>query len=121
MNIEGISNNLNAYFTQLADQRRKAGRRHKLIDIITIAICGIMCGADDWSGIEEYGKAKETWLRQFIELPHGIPSHDTFGRMFSWIDPQAFEKGALLPPMRWDVSKKLQRSWSKKAEIIYWQ
>ncbi len=92
MNTEGIQNNLNAYFTQLPDQRRKAGRRHKLIDIITIAICGILCGADDWSGIEEYGKAKEAWLRQFLELPHGIPSHDTFGRVFSWIDPQAFEK-----------------------------
>ena len=92
MNTEGMTNNLNAYFTQLPDQRRKAGRRHKLIDIITIAICGIICGADDWSGIEEYGKAKEGWLRQFLELPHGIPSHDTFGRVFSWIDPQAFEK-----------------------------
>ena len=68
------------------------GKRHKLIDVITIAICGIICGADDWSGIEEYGLAKEEWLRQFLALPHGIPSHDTFGRIFSWLNPQEFEK-----------------------------
>jgi predicted transposase YbfD/YdcC len=95
MNGEEIPGNLHAYFENLPDQRRGAGKRHKLIDVITIAICGIICGADDWSGIEEYGQAKEEWLRQFLELPHGIPSHDTFGRIFSWLDPQAFEKSFL--------------------------
>ena len=95
MNGEKIPGNLHAYFESLSDQRRGAGKRHKLIDVITIAICGIICGADDWSGIEEYGQAKEEWLRQFLELPHGIPSHDTFGRIFSWLDPQAFEKSFL--------------------------
>ncbi|MCJ7657806.1 MAG: ISAs1 family transposase [Anaerolineales bacterium] len=95
MNVEEIPKNLHAYFESLEDQRRGAGKRHKLIEVITIAICGIICGADDWSGIEEYGKAKEEWLRQFLALPHGIPSHDTFGRIFSWLEPQAFEKSFL--------------------------
>lgn len=95
MSVEEIGKNLNVYFQDLQDKRRGAGKRHKLIDVITIAICGIICGADDWSGIEEYGQAKEEWLRQFLGLPHGIPSHDTFGRIFSWLDPQAFEKSFL--------------------------
>ena len=95
MDGEEIAGNLHGYFEGLPDQRRGAGKRHKLIDIITIAICGIICGADDWSGIEEYGHAKEEWLRKFLALPHGIPSHDTFGRIFSWLDPEAFEKSFL--------------------------
>lgn len=92
---EGITGNLHAHFQGLEDKRRGAGKRHKLIDILTIAICGMICGADDWSGIEEYGQAKEEWLKGFLELPHGIPSHDTFGRVFSWLDPSAFEKSFL--------------------------
>ena len=92
MSAKEIHSQLHAYFENLKDQRRGAGKRHKLIEVITIAICGIICGADDWSGIEEYGQAKEEWLRQFLVLPHGIPSHDTFGRIFSWLDPQVFEK-----------------------------
>ncbi len=92
---EEVTGSLHTHLQGLEDRRRKAGKRHKLIDILTIAICGIICGADDWSGIEEYGRAKEEWLRQFLELPHGIPSHDTFGRVFSWLDPVAFEQSFL--------------------------
>jgi len=92
---EEVTGNLHAHLQGLEDKRRGAGKRHKLIDILTIAICGIICGADDWNGIEEYGQAKEEWLRQFLELPHGIPSHDTFGRVFSWLDPVAFEQSFL--------------------------
>jgi predicted transposase YbfD/YdcC len=92
---EGITGNLHAHFEGIEDKRRGAGKRHKLIDILTIAICGIICGADDWSGIEAYGQAKADWLKGFLELPHGIPSHDTFGRVFSWLDPGAFESSFL--------------------------
>ena len=92
---KGIPGNLHEHFQGLEDKRRGAGKRHKLIDILTIAICGIICGADDWSGIEAYGQAKEEWLKGFLELPHGIPSHDTFGRVFSWLDPKAFEASFL--------------------------
>jgi predicted transposase YbfD/YdcC len=88
---EAVTGKLSVHLARLPDKRRGAGKRHKLAEIVTIAICGIICGADDWSGIEEYGRAKETWLREFLELPHGIPSHDTFGRVFRWLDPQAFE------------------------------
>ena len=92
---KGIPGNLHEHFQGLEDKRRGAGKRHKLIDILTIVICGIICGADDWSGIEAYGQAKEEWLKGFLELPHGIPSHDTFGRVFSWLDPKAFEASFL--------------------------
>jgi predicted transposase YbfD/YdcC len=92
---EEIPGSLHAHLQGLEDKRRGAGKRHKLIDILTIAICGIICGADDWNGIEEYGQAKEEWLKQFLELPHGIPSHDTFGRVFRWLDPVAFEQSFL--------------------------
>jgi len=92
---KGIPGNLHEHFQGLEDKRRGAGKRHKLIDILTIAISGIICGADDWSGIEAYGQAKEEWLKGFLELPHGIPSHYTFGRVFSWLDPKAFEASFL--------------------------
>ncbi len=63
--------------------------QHKLIDIITIAICAVICGADTWVDIETYGLAKKEWFKQFLELPNGIPSHDTFARVFARLNPQA--------------------------------
>ena len=64
---------------------------HRLRDIIIIAICGVICGADGWVGIEEFGKAKEEWLTEVLQLPNGIPSPDTFGRVFAHLDPKQFE------------------------------
>ena len=66
-------------------------RRHHLLDIITIAICGVICGADSWVDIELFGKSKQAWLAKFLRLPNGIPSHDTFGRVFSRLDPDEFQ------------------------------
>jgi predicted transposase YbfD/YdcC len=80
-------------FEQVQDPRVDRGKRHQLLDIITIALCGVICGADSWVEIEEFGQAKLKWLRTFLELPNGIPSHDTFGRVFSALDPQQFESG----------------------------
>ena len=81
------------HFAELEDPRPHTGKvRHKLIDIFVIAICGSICGADGWESIAEFGKAKEKWLRNFLELPHGIPSHDTFGRVFSMIQPKKFQE-----------------------------
>jgi predicted transposase YbfD/YdcC len=80
------------HFSELKDPRKEDQVRHKLMDIFVIAICGIICGADGWKAIEAYGKAKMPWLRTFLELPHGIPSHDTFGRVFSLISPVQLEK-----------------------------
>jgi predicted transposase YbfD/YdcC len=78
-------------FEQMPDPRRD-NRRHKLIDILTIAVFAVICGADGWAAVAEYGRAKLIWLRTFLELPHGIPSHDTFGDVFAKLQPDAFER-----------------------------
>ena len=80
------------HFAKLLDPRVDRTKQHKLIDIITIAICAVICGAEGWVAIETYGKAKYKWLQQFLELPNGIPSHDTFARIFSRLDPQEFQE-----------------------------
>ena len=67
-------------------------KKHSLMDIIAIAVCAVIAGADGWVDVAEFGKAKEAWLRAFLKLPHGIPSHDTFGRFFSLLDPAAFQQ-----------------------------
>ena len=79
------------HFAQMSDPRVERTKRHKLIDIITIAICAVICGADTWIEIEIYGQAKHEWLKQFLELPNGIPSHDTFSRVFSRLEPEQFQ------------------------------
>jgi predicted transposase YbfD/YdcC len=79
------------HFSKVTDPRKDRTKDHKLMDIIAIAICAVICGAEGWVDIELYGKSKETWLRTFLELPNGIPSHDTFGRVFSLIDAQQFQ------------------------------
>ena len=80
------------HFGQVKDPRQH-DVDHLLIEIITIAICAVICGADGWADVEEFGNAKEKWLRTFLILPHGIPSHDTFGRVFGLIDPDEFQQG----------------------------
>lgn len=80
------------HFGQLKDPRVERTKRHKLLDIIVITICGVICGADDWVNLEIFGNAKLEWFKTFLELPNGIPSHDTFGRVFAAINPQEFEK-----------------------------
>jgi predicted transposase YbfD/YdcC len=62
------------------------------MDIIVIAICAIICGADDWTEVELFGNAKLSWLRTFLELPNGVPSHDTFGRVFARLNPEQFQQ-----------------------------
>ena len=79
-----------AHFGKLRDPRIGNAKRHKLIDIIIIAICAVICGADSWSDVELYGRNKRSWLKKILELPKGIPSHDTFGRVFARLDPQEF-------------------------------
>ena len=67
-------------FAKLTDPRTGHAKRHKLIDVIVIAICAVICGADSWVDVEMFGKAKKDWFSRLLELPNGIPSHDTFGR-----------------------------------------
>jgi hypothetical protein len=83
---------LASHFATLKDPRIDRTKRHKLLDIIIIAICGTICGADGWVEIEQFGKEKEEWLKTILELPNGIPSHDTFGRVFAHLDPGEFER-----------------------------
>ena len=81
---------LNEYFGKLPDPRGGQGKLHSFENIFTIAILGIICGADDWTEIEDFGKSKASFLSEFLDLRHGIPSHDTFGRVFSLLSPDAF-------------------------------
>jgi len=80
------------HFANLEDPRIERSKEHLLKDIIAIAILGIISGADGWVAIEAYGNAKYEWLKSFLELPNGIPSHDTLSRVFALIEPQQFQE-----------------------------
>lgn len=86
------TNKLRAVFGQIPDFRRDHKRLHDLEDILLIGIISIICGANSWNEMERYACAKEDFLRTFLKLPNGIPSHDTFNRVFSNIDSQKFEE-----------------------------
>lgn len=79
------------YLVAVDDPRIERAKKHKLIDILTIAVCAVISGAEGWEHIEMFGKIKEDWLRRFLELPNGIPSHDTIARVFSVIDSKQFQ------------------------------
>lgn len=79
------------HFGQLDDPRMDRKKRHTLLDIIAITVCAVIAGADGWTAVALFGKSKESWLRTFLKLPNGIPSHDTFGRFFALLDPAAFQ------------------------------
>jgi predicted transposase YbfD/YdcC len=83
------------YFADVDDPRVDRTKAHQLLDIIVIAICALICGADGWVEVEEFGRSKYPWLATFLALPHGIPSHDTFGRVFARIDPEQFQRSFL--------------------------
>lgn len=78
------------YFSELPDPRIERRKLHRLTDILCITICAVICGAQHWTQIEDFGLAKEAWFKTFLRLEHGIPSHDTFGDFFAALDPEAF-------------------------------
>ena len=84
--------NLIDRFAKLNDPRDDRAKRHNLMDVVVIAICAVLCGADSWVDVELFGKSKKDWLRRFLELPNGIPSHDTFGRVFARLDGTQFQE-----------------------------
>src|SRR5512144_2456650 len=83
---------LQHHFAELIDPRTERSRRHELLDIVGIAICAVISGAESWIAVEAYGHAKRDWLARFFGLPNGIPSHDTFRRIFGLLDPEAFQR-----------------------------
>lgn len=83
---------LEACFGDLPDPRVQGRCGHKLVEIVLVAVCAVLCGAESWSEVEEFGEAKEAWLRQYLELPAGIPSHDTFSRVFRLLDAGEFQR-----------------------------
>jgi predicted transposase YbfD/YdcC len=82
---------LSEHFDAIEDPRIERTKRHKLIDILSIAILAVICGADSWVGMESFGQAKQNWLKRILELPNGIPSHDTFARVFARLNPEQFQ------------------------------
>ncbi len=79
-------------FTGLPDPRRDRGKKHLLGDVLAISLCAVVAGADSWEEVEAFGDAKADWLRTFLALPNGVPSHDTFYRLFARLDPDAFAR-----------------------------
>jgi predicted transposase YbfD/YdcC len=79
---------IQTYFRHLKDDRRAP--RHRLIDIIVIAVCAVICGANDWQQVATFGRQRRAWLERFLSLPNGIPCHDTFERVFDRLNPRAF-------------------------------
>ena len=88
-------NGIAEHFASVQDPRIERTKNHLLIDILTIAILAVICGADGWVGIATYGKAKQTWLKTFLALPNGIPSHDTFARVFALLEPEQLQTAFL--------------------------
>jgi predicted transposase YbfD/YdcC len=86
-----LRTDIEEHFGELKDPRLERTRLHKLTDILVIAICAVICGADTWPDVEAFGKAKKEWFESFLDLPNGIPSHDTFNRVFNRLDPEQFQ------------------------------
>ena len=82
---------IDKFFEKIEDHRHH-NKCHKLVDVIIIAICGVVAGADTYEQIENFGKKRKRWLSKSLELPYGIPSHDTFGRIFERMNPQEFQR-----------------------------
>lgn len=88
-----ISNRFLDYFADLEDPRRYYGNKlHELSDILVLTILAVIGEAESWVEVEEFGIDKEEWLKVFLKLPNGIPSHDTIGRLFSLLEPESFER-----------------------------
>jgi predicted transposase YbfD/YdcC len=82
---------IKAHFRKLRDPRRRHGQEHRFLDILVIGLCAVIGAANSWTGIAVFGRTHQTWFKRFLALPNGIPSHDTFERVFQRLDPQAFQ------------------------------
>ena len=80
------------YFVDLEDPRADRGKNHSLLDMVGLVLCGTICGADTWADIERFARGHLAWFEEFLELPYGVPSHDTFARVFSILDPEQLQQ-----------------------------
>ena len=122
-----LDNNSWKHLDNITDPRLTRDRRHKLVDILIVALCGFLAGCEGWVDVELFGRAKRSWLGKFLELPNGIPSHDTFGRVFALLDPdqlvrvlQQFVQSAWEIGARHCKSHRLVRSLSMKNKTTIW-
>jgi len=88
---DSILPTIQQHFGDLTDPRIDRTKLHELLNILVIAICAVIAGADNWEDVEEFGKTRIEWFQTFLDLPHGIPSHDTFTRVFARLDPEQFQ------------------------------
>ena len=93
---EPVSLSLFDSLEEVPDPRVERTKLHQLVDILVIAVCATICAAETWEEIAEFGEAKESWFRKFLALPNGIPSHDTFRRVFLRINPKKFQEAFLV-------------------------
>lgn len=91
MEIEVDFEGVKECFGGMRDPRVVGRTAHELTDILFLTLCAVLCGMDDWESIEEWGKEREDWLRQFVEVKNGIPSHDTISRVFAALDSATFQ------------------------------
>jgi hypothetical protein len=92
MNTKNDINTIFAYFSEMEDFRIDRKKQHLLTDIITITIAATLCGSNSYDDIEDFAVVRQEWFKTFLALPNGIPSHDTFNRVFANMDPAKFEK-----------------------------
>jgi predicted transposase YbfD/YdcC len=90
MSLGGLS--VHRHFANLRDPRRRHGQRHRLLDIIAIALCAVIAGSDTWQEVETFARRRRDWLARFLDLEGGVPSHDTFERVFDRLDPLALQR-----------------------------
>jgi len=87
-----VIESIRQYFSGLPDPRGRRGRRHQLSELVIIALLAVICCTDNWQEVAQFARAKRKGLKKFLKMPHGVPSHDTFGRVFAALEPEAFER-----------------------------
>jgi predicted transposase YbfD/YdcC len=102
------------HFAHLEAPRCPYLTEHRLLDVVTLALCAILAGADTWVEVAAFGRQRESWLRTFLALPHGIPAHDTLGRVFAGLDPVQFAAGFA----SWGQALHLVSGWACEARLV---